>query len=100
MARTSVTGASYFANPKAGLSIRGPLDNNRLNGRISNPPRFGMLGGLDIPADKGFKENLFYIAAPGMIGDNPINTSQVRRSSDSTQVKKQHRMQDADTNWK
>ena len=46
MARTSTTGVSYFANPRGGLSIRGPLDNNRLNGRISNPPRFGKFGGL------------------------------------------------------
>jgi hypothetical protein len=96
MARTSTTGVSYFANPKGGLSIRGPLDNQRLNGRISNPPRFGKLGGLDIPADKGFRENSFKIASPGMTGDNPIKRGAIGQS---TSRSKGRRSGDEDTNW-
>jgi len=96
MARTSTTGVSYFANPKGGLAIRGPLDNNRLNGRISNPPRFGKLGGLDIPADKGFKENMFRIASPGMTGDNPIKSGKI---GDNTKRTKRNKTSDVDTNW-
>ena len=96
MARTSTTGVSYFANPKSGLSIRGPLDNNRLNGRISNPPRFGKLGGLDKPADMGFKENMFHIAAPGAsMGMDPIAK---RAIGENTQ--RGGRMSSEDTNWK
>lgn len=97
MARTSTTGVSYFANPKSGLSIRGPLDNNRLNGRISNPPRFGMLGGLDVPADKGFKENMFRIAAPGSTGDNPVVD---KGASQGVSRRKKSSLNDKDTNWK
>jgi hypothetical protein len=94
MARTSTTGVSYFANPKGGLQIRGPLDNSRLNGRISNPPRFGKFGGLDVPADKGFKENQFRIAAPGATGDNPI-----KRTNISENTRRASRKGNADTNW-
>jgi hypothetical protein len=98
MARTSTTGVSYFANPKSGLSIRGPLDNNRLNGRVSNPPRFGMFGGLDVPADKGFKENMFRIAAPGpSIGSDPVAKKSV---GESTSRSKRGSTKDVDTNWK
>jgi hypothetical protein len=96
MARTSTTGVSYFANPKSGLSIRGPLDNNRLNGRISNPPRFGMLGGLDIPADRGFKENMFHIAMPGSTGANPIKN---KGASESTSRRKRGDKGSKDTDW-
>jgi hypothetical protein len=96
MARTSTTGVSYFANPKGGLSIRGPLDNQRLNGRISNPPRFGKFGGLDIPADKGFKENQFRIASPGALGENPIKKGGI---GEKTSGGKRRGTKDADTNW-
>ena len=96
MARTSTTGVSYFANPRGGLSIRGPLDNNRLNGRISNPPRFGKFGGLDIPADKGFKENMFHIAMPGATGDQPIKQGGI---GEKITRSKRGRTGDADTNW-
>ena len=96
MARTSTTGVSYFANPKGGLTIRGPLDNNRLNGRISNPPRFGKFGGLDVPADKGFKENQFRIAAPGATGDNPIKRG---NHAQNTGRGKGRGTNDTDTNW-
>jgi len=97
MARTSTTGVSYFYSPRGGLAIRGPIDNNRLNGRISNPPRFGMLGGLDVPSDKGFKENMFRIAMPGATGDQPIKQGNVGERITTT---KRRSSKDVDTNWK
>lgn len=97
MARTSTTGVSYFANPRSGLNIRGPLDNSRLNGRISNPPRFGMFGGLDIPADKGFRENSFKIQAPGSSASNPVSGA---APGESVRRSKRSGTHDKDTSWR
>jgi hypothetical protein len=45
---------------------REPLDNNRGNGRVVNPPRFAEVGGLKGPS-KGVKKNNMTIASPGNV---------------------------------
>lgn len=44
--------------------IRRPTDNERVNGRIVNPPRFAYLGGLSGPS-KALTGNNINIVKPG-----------------------------------
>lgn len=46
--------------------MRQPLDNDRTNGRIVNPPRFSQVGKLDGPS-KGVKKNQMTIQGPGAV---------------------------------
>lgn len=66
-----MAGNRLFA-PNEGLDIRGPLDNNRINKNVVNPPRFSQNGGLDGPSktsmyrnNAGIYRNNMTIAKPG-----------------------------------
>jgi len=51
-------------NPSDSLAIRDPLDNNKDNGNIANPPRYAELGGLS-GGTKAVFRNTFRIVRPG-----------------------------------
>ena len=51
--------------------MRDPLDNNRRNGRVVNPPRYAQLGGLS-SGKRGTVKNDMVIKKPGgTISENP-----------------------------
>jgi hypothetical protein len=83
-----MSGNRLFA-PGDQLSIREPLDDNRHNRNVINPPRFSQLGGLDGPNktslyrnNAGVYRNDLAVQAPGSTirpvpmgpGKNPMST--------------------------
>lgn len=58
-----MAGGDKFMKPSE-RGKRDPLSNEKMNGRISNPPRFAELGGLKNKT-RGFNKNNMTINKPG-----------------------------------